>query len=264
MEASSPSRCLNCDSPLADPYCSRCGQEAEGPPLAAIPLLGHVLSRATGKNALRTLTNLLFKPGRLTAEYVEGRRVRYSGPVQVYLWCTAAFFLVHAYLPFVEIDFAEERAVSNLSALSVTTTLPEGLVGQISAQGMTEELFAERFHAVVSGYFPVFLIALVAGSAILFSGLFRKRPFLTHAVFALHWTAFFFTLEAIIRLLRLPDSFSSFTPLVLLVYLAIAMRVVYGQGWIASGLKALVGLLAFVLILTAWLGSTSLVASLLA
>ena len=182
----------------------------------------------------------------------------------MYLWCTAAFFLVHAYFPFVEIDFAEERAISNLSALLVTITLPEGLGSQIAARGITEELFAERFHAVVSGYLPVFLVALVAGAAILFSGLFRKHPFLTHAVFALHWTAFFFTLEAIVQLLQLPNSFSSFAPLVLLVYLAIAIRIVYGQGWIASGLKAFVGILAFVLILTAWLGSTSLVASLLA
>ena len=264
MEASSLPRCLNCDSALADQYCSGCGQEASGPPLAAIPLVGHVLARATGKNALRTLTNLLFRPGRLTAEYVAGRRATHAAPIQVYFWCTAAFFLVHAYFPFVEIDFAEEQAVSNMGALLVSIDLPEGFAGRLSAQNITEELFAERFHAAVSGYFPVFLFALVAGAALLFSGLFRKHPFLTHAVFALHWTAFFFTLEAIVQLLRLPRSVSNFTFLVLLIYLAIAMRTVYGQGWIASGLKALVGFLAFVLMLTAWLGSTSLVASLLA
>ena len=45
-----------------------------------------------------------------------------------------------------------------------------------------------------------------------------------------------------------------------LIYLAIAMRSVYGQGWIASELKAFLG----PLMLTAWLVSTSLVAPLLA
>jgi len=49
-----------------------------------------------------------------------------------------------------------------------------------------------------------------------------------------------------------------------LIYLAIAMRSVYGQGWIASGLKAFLGLFAFSLRLTAWLVSTPFVASLLA
>ncbi len=57
---------------------------------------------------------------------------------------------------------------------------------------------------------------------------------------------------------------SNSTSIVLLIYLAIAMRSVYGQGWIASGLKALLGLFVFALMLTAWLASTSFVASLLA
>ncbi len=214
--------------------------------------------------ALRTFTALLFKPGRLTAEYVAGRRARYLGPVNVYLWCTAAFFLVHAYFPFAEIDFSQEQIVSVLGGLSLTLDLPEGLVSKLSSQGITEELFAERFHATVSGYFPVFLVALVAGSAVSFSGLFRKHPFLTHAVFALHWTAFFFVVEAIVQLLPLPSLVSNSTSIVLLIYLAIAMRHVYGQGWIASGLKASLGLFVFSLMLTAWLASTSWVASLLA
>ena len=49
-----------------------------------------------------------------------------------------------------------------------------------------------------------------------------------------------------------------------LIYLAIAMRSVYGQGWISSGLKAFLGLFAFPLMLKARRGSTSLVAPLLA
>jgi hypothetical protein len=228
--------------------------------------MGHFLSRATGmeSNALRTFTSLLFRPGRLTAEYVAGRRARYLGPIHVYLWCTAAFFLAHAYFPFAEIDFSEEQVVSTLSAMSVSLDLPEGLVSQLPAQGITEELFAERFHAAVSGYFPVVLVALVAGAAVLFSGLFRKHPFLTHAVFALHWTAFFFIVEAIVQVLPLPDLVSNSTAIVLLIYLAIAMRSVYGQSWIASVLKAFLGLFVFALMLTAWLASTSFVTSLLA
>jgi hypothetical protein len=51
---------------------------------------------------------------------------------------------------------------------------------------------------------------------------------------------------------------------VLLIYLAIAMRVVYRQNWIVSVLKAVLGFLVFLLMLVAWLASTSWVASLLA
>ncbi len=215
-------------------------------------------------NALRTFTSLLFKPGRLTAEYVVGRRARYMGPVHLYLWCTAAFFLVHAYFPFAEIDFSDEQVISTLSSMFVSVDLPEGFASQLSAQGTSEELFAERFHATVSGYLPIFLVALVAGAAVLFSGLFRKHPFLTHAVFALHWSAFFFIVEAVVQLLRLPDEVSGWLPLFFVVYLAIAMRIVYRQSWIVTGLKAVLGFLVFVLMILAWLASTSWVASLLA
>jgi len=57
---------------------------------------------------------------------------------------------------------------------------------------------------------------------------------------------------------------SALLPPVLLIYLAIAMRVVYRQNWIVSVLKAVLGFLVFLLMLVAWLASTSWVASLLA
>ena len=57
---------------------------------------------------------------------------------------------------------------------------------------------------------------------------------------------------------------STRSSIVHLIYLAVAVRIVYGQGWIVSGLKAFLGLFVFALMLTAWLASTSFVASLLA
>ncbi len=73
-----------------------------------------------------------------------------------------------------------------------------------------------------------------------------------------------FIVEAIVQLVPLPSLVPNSTPIVHLIYLAIAMRSVYGQGWIASGPKAFLGLFSFSLMLTAWLVSTSLVAPLLA
>ena len=69
-----------------------------------------------------------------------------------------------------------------------------------------------------------------------------------------------FIVEAIVQLVPLPSLVPTSTPILHLIYLAIAMRSVYGQGWIASELKAFLG----PLMLTAWLVSTSLVAPLLA
>ena len=42
----------------------------------------------------RTLTALLFKPGRLTREFLAGRRARYLPPVRLYLVLSVLFFLI--------------------------------------------------------------------------------------------------------------------------------------------------------------------------
>ena len=73
-----------------------------------------------------------------------------------------------------------------------------------------------------------------------------------------------FIVETIVQLVPLPSLVPNSTPIVHLIYLAITMLSVYGQGWIASGPKAFLGLFSFSLMLTAWLVSTSFVASLLA
>jgi hypothetical protein len=88
-------RCDNCGAAVAERYCPACGQRLE-PPLhsvwhfaqAATEDLTHADSRLW-----RTLGALLFRPGRLTAEFLAGRRVRYLPPVRLYLVLSVVFFL---------------------------------------------------------------------------------------------------------------------------------------------------------------------------
>lgn len=47
----------------------------------------------------RTFLGLLFRPGQVTAEYLDGRRARYSSPVNVYLLASFLFFLADALVP---------------------------------------------------------------------------------------------------------------------------------------------------------------------
>jgi hypothetical protein len=46
----------------------------------------------------RTMKPLLFKPGRLTRDYLGGRRFRYTPPMRLYLFSSIAFFLLAAML----------------------------------------------------------------------------------------------------------------------------------------------------------------------
>ena len=91
-----PVLCDNCGAPVPGRYCSACGQRLE-PPVHSLWHFSRVatedLTHADSR-LWRTLTALLFKPGRLTREFLAGRRARYLPPVRLYLVLSVLFFLI--------------------------------------------------------------------------------------------------------------------------------------------------------------------------
>ena len=92
-----PPPCANCGAPVPERYCSRCGQDrGRTPHVPLSELLGEAVSElfALDGRMARTVLPFFFRPGFLTAEYLAGRRVRYSSPLRLYLLTTLVFFLV--------------------------------------------------------------------------------------------------------------------------------------------------------------------------
>jgi len=87
--------CDNCGASVPGKYCGNCGQRLD-PPLHS---LGHFLAVAfedvthADTRLWRTLWALLFKPGFLTREFLDGRRARYLPPVRLYLVISLVFFV---------------------------------------------------------------------------------------------------------------------------------------------------------------------------
>lgn len=54
---------------------------------------------------VRTLKPLLFKPGKLTRDYMNGRRFRYAPPMRVYIFSSIVFFLLAAILSSNSLNF---------------------------------------------------------------------------------------------------------------------------------------------------------------
>jgi hypothetical protein len=91
--------CLNCGAAVHASFCQFCGQGTAVHVPSAREFLhefvGHYV--ALESTLWRTLALLLFKPGRLTRDYIEGKRVRYVLPLRVYLTMSLIFFAVFKY-----------------------------------------------------------------------------------------------------------------------------------------------------------------------
>jgi hypothetical protein len=90
--------CANCDAPLAGQYCAVCGQRAGGRMITLWELLKEVSEVLTTLDSRlwRTLNFLLFRPGRLTDDYLKGRRARYAPPLRLFLGASIVFFFTMA------------------------------------------------------------------------------------------------------------------------------------------------------------------------
>lgn len=90
--------CLNCYHPLdlSEQYCPNCGQLNSTKKLAFNDFFNEFFAGifAYDSRLHRTLGALLFKPGKISKDYIEGKRVRYANPYRFYLSASIIFFLV--------------------------------------------------------------------------------------------------------------------------------------------------------------------------
>jgi hypothetical protein len=93
-------QCLNCGTDLKGPFCYFCGQPDRNFMRFFPALLRDLMEDLLDLDSrfIRTLKPLLFKPGRLTRDYMNGRRFRYAPPMRVYIFSSIVFFLLAALL----------------------------------------------------------------------------------------------------------------------------------------------------------------------
>lgn len=88
--------CRNCGAVLSARYCGECGQRALAPDERRI---GHLVRDAIGaftnldSRAWRTLIALLFRPGRLTRDYMDGKRAYWLAPFTIFVLANLVYFL---------------------------------------------------------------------------------------------------------------------------------------------------------------------------
>ncbi len=87
--------CENCGASVPGRFCGNCGQRVE-PPIHSVWHFSQVAAEDVthaDSRLWRTLWALIFRPGFLTREFLDGRRARYLPPVRLYLVLSVVFFV---------------------------------------------------------------------------------------------------------------------------------------------------------------------------
>ncbi len=89
-------KCLNCRTKFIGSYCPKCGQKVDH---LKVPFVHLVTEFAADylhfdNKFFRSMVPLLFNPGFLLKEYMQGRRVTYINPLRLYFFSATIFFLL--------------------------------------------------------------------------------------------------------------------------------------------------------------------------
>ncbi len=228
--------CLNCGTHLRGQYCGNCGQRSR----SRLIKLRELISEAFGdlfeidSRLWQTIVPLVIRPGRLTYDYLQGRRARFMPPFRMYLVLSLIFFVVAFFNPREELGFfykipseqetAAAAADENEDEDGITITFDDG-EGEdsdddcdIEADGIedlhpfiTRRLTVERLEQVceqiqadegksltekVTNNVPTALIVLLPLMALVLKALYplSRRYYVEHLLFFVHLHAFLFLL----------------------------------------------------------------------
>lgn len=100
--------CLNCHHVVENKYCPNCGQENTETRQSFHYLFTHFVEDLTHYDGSfwKTIKTLLFKPGKLTKEYLAGKRKMFVPPVKLYIFISFVAFLLPKLLP--DYSFVED------------------------------------------------------------------------------------------------------------------------------------------------------------
>jgi hypothetical protein len=279
--------CPNCgtvfDRAAAPPrYCPHCGQETVLHP----PSVGEFLHEFVGHYVAlegklwHTLRLLVLRPGRVTKEYLAGRRQRHVLPLRLYLSASFLFFLVAKFAGLApDVGRNSARAVRPAAVAASAASrpvVPSAICGtpstppctwldrRLAASRLELETDPERAQAEFTAHFLAqapyavfFLLPLFAGAlALVYRG--RRMLFGEHLVFCMHLATFWFLAAALAVLVR-----AAGLPLFVVgaFHAVRALHVVYGGHWAATLARAAIAALACATLLLAALVLLSIAAA---
>jgi len=135
--------CRNCGARLRGQYCGTCGQRSRGRLIS----LWELISDAFGdlfeldSRLWQTLVPLMIRPGRLTHDYLQGRRARYMPPFRMYLVLSLLFFVVAFFDPreSFSVLFEPQPELVNEEAAADVQEKTQEILNELTEEGLIDE-----------------------------------------------------------------------------------------------------------------------------
>lgn len=281
MPADPGKTCANCGTPLMGHYCHACGQQGH-----LHNKLGHLLHEFVEGIAhfdgrlWRTLPLLAFNPGRLSRDWIEGKRARYVAPLHIFLFALFLLFTIPTFVNYPSEGVVKVNGVpvaqneagrqalmkQQREKLEALKAQPGEKVDQVekTALSISNLVMKKSEHMdyymlkIQSMLYKFGFLMVPISVAILWLLLFYKRAYslYDHATVALYGLGFTAFLMAIGRLFPPgpKDIWTFLTMLVVPVHAVRHLKVAYAMKWPGAiltsavmGVLTLIGLLLFVL-----------------
>ena len=269
-------RCLNCGAALTGRYCANCGQTADVHVPSTRELFHEAIEGITHSDSRlwNSLKLLWFKPGKLTQEFVAGRRVAYLPPFRLYLVLSVIFFLAasfnHTEINLAVLTKGGKSQVISTSEANCDNTQFELFVSNALAQRLrhgckvvVRDHGASLGHVAVSTM-PKAMFILLPLIAFLHMLMYRRprHRYAEHLLFFLHVQAFFFSAMTLVVLsANAADAWprvdvegaAQILSLALIgslpLYTVVAMKLVFKAGWLRTLLKGFALFIVYAVVL---------------
>ncbi len=231
--------CRNCQAPLVDDYCGSCGQRDLDLERPIWQLVADVLKETfeVDGRAWVTIKTLFRHPGKLTSEFLAGRRRMYTSPLRLYLVTSISFFVLVAWLA--------------RSGFLLDPGQDPSFDAAVQARFLSDDL-------------PRLMFVLLPVFALLMKAVYFNRLYFDHLIFSLHLhTAAYLVLALMMPLENLANrhiglAVAQFVLLVaFLTYFVVAVHRVYRSSWFSAALKSVVVLFGYMIVVSVAIENTS-------
>lgn len=255
--------CPNCGAVVTEEYCGACGQKRiSKEEFSLTHFVGHAVHEMTHFDAkfFKSFLFLFTKPGKLTADYLAGRRSSYMQPMQLFIIANLLFFLATHFMHN-NVIFATPLQVHE-EHMSYSRVVHELVEQKIARQGISHRDYEKKFNLVIAGQAKTLVIIMVPLLALVLLVLYYRKHsyFVQHLIFSLHFFSFLLlSLITVVPLLYV--SMALITPLLsktqvtpdltelffitsvsatMFLYLFNALRKVYEEAMVWTTLKTVI------------------------